>query len=104
MTSDHLSHTEGIYCRCDIGYTGERCQHINEGNVIFFILILRRDWFMLRLGYSLFDYQSIMPSASVNFISLVTSGVGLQEESSQTARPMSFTWVSHKAASVLMGH
>ncbi len=41
------------------------------------------------------------PSVSVNFISLVTSCVGLQEEEPQTAPPMSFTWVSHIAASML---
>ncbi len=39
----------------------------------------------------------------VNFISLVTSCVGLQEEEPQTAHPMSFTWASHIAASMLMG-
>ena len=36
------------------------------------------------------------PSVSVNFISLVISRVGLQEEEEpQTAHPMSTTWASH---------
>ena len=40
---------------------------------------------------------------SVSFISLVASCFGLWEEERQTAHPMSFTWVSHIAVSVLMG-
>ncbi len=44
------------------------------------------------------------PSLSVNFISLVTSRVGLREEEPQKAHPMSFTWASLIAASVLTGH
>ena len=43
------------------------------------------------------------PSWSVNFISLVTSCVGLWKEEPQTAHPMSFTWAYHIAASVLTG-
>ena len=64
------------------------------------------------------------PSVSVNFISLDTSCVGLREEEEpqtarpisldtscvgfreeepQTAQPMSFSWASHIAASVVMG-
>ena len=41
-------------------------------------------------------------SVSVNFASLVTSCVGLQEET-QTAYRMSLTWASHIAASLLTG-
>ena len=40
---------------------------------------------------------------SVNFISLVTSCIGLEEEGQQTAHLMSFTWASHIAACVLTG-
>ena len=43
------------------------------------------------------------PTVSVNFISLVTPCVGLREEP-RTAYSMSFTWVSHISASMLMGH
>ena len=43
------------------------------------------------------------PSVSVNFISLVTSCVWLQEEEPQTAHPMSCTWASHIAACMLTG-
>ena len=43
------------------------------------------------------------PWRSVNFISLVTSCVGLWGEEPQTARPMSFTWASQIAVSVLTG-
>ena len=39
----------------------------------------------------------------VNFISLVTSCVGLREEESQTAHPMPFAWASHIATSVHYG-
>ena len=46
----------------------------------------------------------IAPSESVNFISVVTSCAGLWEEAPQTAHLTSFTWASHIAASVLMGH
>ena len=35
------------------------------------------------------------PSTFVNFISLVTSCVGLLEEEPQAAHLMSFTWASH---------
>ena len=46
------------------------------------------------------------PSMFVNFISLVTSCIGLREEKPQTAfsMGMSFTWASHRAASVVKGH
>ncbi len=44
------------------------------------------------------------PSRSLNFISLVISCFGLQEEGPQTAHLMSFTWASCIAASVLTGH
>ena len=44
-----------------------------------------------------------MQSGSVNFISLVTSCVGLEEVDTQIAHPMSLTLVSHIAASVLVG-
>ena len=43
-------------------------------------------------------------SVFVNFLSLVTTCVGLQEEDPQTTLPMSFTWGLHIAASMLMGH
>ena len=39
---------------------------------------------------------------SVNLTSLVTSWDGIQEEESQTAYPMCFTWASLISASVLM--
>ncbi len=41
---------------------------------------------------------------TVNFILLVTWCVGFREEKPQTAPPMSFTWASHIAASMLPGH
>ena len=47
--------------------------------------------------------MSLVPSVSVNFISLVTPSVRLREEESQTAFPTSCTWASHLAASMLMG-
>ena len=40
---------------------------------------------------------------SMNFISLVTSCFGHQEVEPQPYHPMAWTWVSHIAASVLMG-
>ena len=46
----------------------------------------------------------LSPSAPVNFISLVTSSVRLQEEEPQTAFPMSFTWASHIATNGLTGY
>ncbi len=48
-------------------------------------------------------YFEMAPSMSVNFISLVTSCVGLREEEPLTAHPMSFTWASHIATSMLTG-
>ncbi len=42
-----------------------------------------------------------MPPIVGEFLLLVTSCVGLWKEEPQTARPMSFTWVSHIAANVL---
>ncbi len=42
---------------------------------------------------------SILP---VNFISLVTSCLGLQEEGSQTAYPMFTTWAFHIADTILI--
>ena len=44
------------------------------------------------------------PSVSVNFISQVTSYVGLQEEEPQTTFLMSFTWALHVAAGMLLRH
>ena len=41
------------------------------------------------------------PSVSVNFISLVTSCVELREEEPHAAHPLSFTWASHIAASMV---
>ncbi len=61
------------------------------------------------LIYKLYPVNSTLskcetvPSVSVNFISLVTSSVGLRQEEPQTAFPMSTTWASHIGASVLMG-
>ena len=48
-----------------------------------------------------FPTRSSAPSVSGNFISPVTSCLVLQEEKQQTGHPMSFTWASHIAASVL---
>ena len=47
--------------------------------------------------------SEMAPSMSVNFISLVTSYVRLREEEPQTIFPMSITWVSHIADTMLMG-
>ncbi len=44
--------------------------------------------------------QSIIYNVSGNFISLVTSCIRLREEEPQTAFPVSFTWVSHIAATM----
>ena len=71
---------------------------------------LDSDWLWLdsnftwiRLGFSLTDLIFEMaPRVSVNFVSLFTSCVGLQEEP-HTAYSMSFTWVSHIVASMLTG-
>ena len=46
----------------------------------------------------------MVPNVSVNFISLVTSCLGLPGEKPETAHLMSFTWASYIAASVLTGH
>ena len=54
------------------------------------------------VGFMEFQFE-MAPNVSVNFISLVTSCVRLRKEEHQTAFPVSFTWVSHIAASVLMG-
>ena len=46
---------------------------------------------------------AMAPSVSLNFISLLTSCVRLQEEEEpQTAFPMSFTWASNMAAGMFM--
>ncbi len=52
---------------------------------------------------SLHGHHEMAPSVSVNFISLVTSCVGLWEEEPQTAHPMPFTWASHIATILLTG-
>ncbi len=48
-------------------------------------------------------YFEMALRVSVNFISLITSCVRLQEKEPQTAYPMSFTWACHIAAGVLTG-
>ena len=60
--------------------------------------------YVLHMGISHSHSFEMTPRVSVNFISLVTSYVRLREEEPQTAFPTSFTWTSHIAASVFMGH
>ena len=53
------------------------------------------------LNACFFIHFEMAPSVSVNFISLVITNVGLQEEEPQTTHPKSFTWVSYIAGSML---
>ena len=56
------------------------------------------------LRYKTFAASESALAVPVNFVSIFTSYVTLREQEPQTAFPVSNTWASYIAASVLTGH
>ncbi len=111
-----LAHThcskEYIYSEMRAMYRDHEFQ-FNWGSAFFITFLMTCSQENKRIGFE-FDIFFVKLQAlriaslkwhfvSVNFISQVTSWVGLQEEGPQTAYRVSITWASHIGASTLMG-